>query len=96
MGSMRARMPWEDPPKKKIKLSTGGEKAAMILCMAMLLFAASDGDIPLLFFSLAFLIYEVHSLLERLNGDSPHPLSNFCKGLSLAMFFGSLAMAFLW
>lgn len=96
MGTMRARMPWDDPPQKKIKLFTSGEKAAMVLCLAMLLFAASDGDVPLMFFSMAFLVYEVHSVVEKLNGNTPCFVSNFCKGLSLAMFFGSLAMAFLW
>ena len=94
MPVFRGKTPWSEEKKKKPPLFTSGEKAGMALCFAMQLFAVSDGDVPLFFFASSFLIYEVYNVLNRAGGERFHFLASFLLGLSLALFLGSIFMAF--
>lgn len=80
--------------KKKERLFSHGEKAGIALCLAMLLFALSDWDLPLAFFSLSFIIYEAYNVVNKLGGTRMHALASFLLGLCIAFFVGSIFMAF--
>lgn len=94
MSVFRGKTPWDEERKKQPPLFTNGEKAGMALCLAMQLFAASDGDVPLFFFASSFLLYEAYNLLNRMGGERFHALASFLLGLCLALFLGSIFMAF--
>lgn len=93
MPVFRGRTPWNEEKKKQPPLFTNGEKAGMALCLAMLLFAVSDGDVPLVFFTLSFLVYEAHNVAVRAGEGRFHSLASFLLGLCIALFAGSLVMA---
>ena len=54
MSVFRGRTPWTEEKKKQPPLFSTGEKAGMALCLAMLLFAISDGDVRWHFFPCPF------------------------------------------
>lgn len=81
--------------EKKEPLFTNGEKAGMALALALFLFGVFDGDVPLCFFVASFLVYEAHAVLKKARGDQDWFLSNLLKGMSIAMFFGSITMVLL-
>ena len=93
MPGMRSKFPIEDNKNKIEPTFSNGEKAGMALCLAMFLFGLSDGDLPLCFFSASFLVYELHVLLKKARGDEDWFMSNLLKGMSIAMFVGSIAIA---
>lgn len=93
MTAFRGGRPWEENKKKKLQLFSHGEKAGMMLCLAMMLFALKDGDVPLFFFSSAFIVYEVQSALNKIDGTRFHVYCSFLWGLSLALFIGSIFTA---
>ena len=94
MSVFRGRTPWTEEKKKRPPLFSTGEKAGMALCLAMLLFAISDGDVPLAFFSLSFLVYEGYNVVSKVGGERFHALASFLLGLGIALFAGSIVMAF--
>ena len=97
MGTMpvfRGRTPWTEEKKKQPSFFTSGEKAGMALCLAMLLFAISAGDVPLAFLSLSFLVYEGSNVVGKAGGERFHALASFLLGLGIALFAGSIFMAF--
>lgn len=94
MSVFRGRIPGTEEKKKESPLFSNGEKAGMALCLAMLIFALSDGDVPLIFFSLSFLVYEGHNLVSKVGGERFHALASFLLGLGLALFAGSILLAF--
>ena len=79
---------------KKEAIFTNGEKAGMALSLALFLFGLADGDIPLCFFTASFLVYEAHIVLKKARGNQEWFLANVLKGMSIAMFVGSIAMVF--
>ncbi len=95
MTAFRGGKPWEENKKKKLQLFSHGEKAGMMLCLAMMLFALVHGDMPLFFFSSSFIVYEVQSALNKIDSQRFHAHCSFLWGLCLALFIGSLFMAFL-
>lgn len=94
MTTFRGGRPWEENKKKKIQLFSHGEKAGMVLCLAMVLFSLVHGDIPLFFFSSSFIVYEVQSALNKIDKERFHACCSFLWGLCLALFAGSILMAF--
>lgn len=88
------KKPWEQEKEKKVQLFSNGEKAGMALCLAMLLFAISQWDVPLVFFSASFLIYEGYNVADKVGGERLHFLASLLRGLSLALFFGSILLVF--
>lgn len=90
----RGKTPWKEEKKKQPPLFTNGEKAGMALCLAMLLFAVSAGDVPLIFFTLSFLVYEAYNVVTKAGGERFHVLASFLLGLCIALFAGSIVMAF--
>ncbi len=95
MTAFRGGKPWENNKKKKLQLFSHGEKAGMMLCLAMMLFAMANGDIPLLFFSSSFIVYEVQNALSKIDAERFHAYCSFLWGLCLVLFIGSIFMAIL-
>ena len=54
MSTFRGGKPWEEKKGKKLQLFTAGEKASLVLCLAMLIFALQSEDVPLCFLIFAF------------------------------------------
>ena len=56
--------------------------------------AISDGDVPLALFSLSFLVYEGYNVVSKVGVERFHALASFLLGLGIALFAGSIVMAF--
>ncbi len=94
MGTFRGGKPWEENKKQKRQLFTAGEKASLILCLAMLIFALQSADVPLCFFVLAFFCYEVLNVMSKIDAQKFKFLISLLWGLCLSLFVGSVFMAF--
>lgn len=95
MPGMRSKLPTEEKNNKIEPTFSNGEKAGMALCLVMFLFGLSDWDLPLCFFTASFLIYELHVVLKVARGNKDWFMSNLLKGMSIAMFVGSIMMVLL-
>ncbi len=95
MPGMRYRGSFDVETKKKTSTFTNGEKAGMALALALLLFGIADRDVPLCFFTGSFLVYELHVVAKKSRGNQDWFLSKMLKSMSIAMFFGSIAMVFI-
>ena len=95
MPGMRSKFPLNNPPAKKEATFSRGEKAGIALCLAMFLFGLSDFDLPLCFLTSSFLVYESHVFLKKAHSDQDWFMSNLLKGMSIAMFVGSIMMVLL-
>ena len=93
MPGMRYRGSLYETTNKKEAMFSNGEKAGMALSLVLFLFGLGDGDIPLCFFTGSFLIYEAHVVMKKARGNNDWFMSNLFKGMSIAMFFGSIFMA---
>lgn len=87
--------PWEQEKKKEQRLLSHGERAGMALCIAMLLFSMSEGDVPLGFLAMSFLVYEGYNIADKAGGERFHFLASLLKGLCFTLFAGSLILLFL-
>ncbi|ORT99212.1 hypothetical protein D081_2077 [Anaerovibrio sp. JC8] len=95
MPGMRYKPPINETNDKKDTTFSNGEKAGMALSLVLFLYGLSDWDLPLCFFTGSFLIYEAHVLLRKARGDQDWFMSNLLKGMSIAMFVGSIMMVLL-
>ena len=95
MPGMRYKGAFVPEPKKKDTTFTNGEKAGMALSIVLFLYGVVDRDVPLCFFTGSFLIYEMHVVAKKARGNNEWFLSNLLKGMSIAMFFGSIVMIFI-
>ena len=94
MATFRAGKPWEKESKKKLQLFTAGEKAGLLLCLAMLIFALKSADVPLGFFIMSFFCFEVQNVMGKVDGKRFHFAISLLWGLCLSLFIGSVFMAF--
>lgn len=86
----------EAEPKAPVKGKySHGEKAGLVLFAAMLCWGMYNGDLPMVFFGLAFIIYELRPLAEALLPGPGKALSNVMQGFSLALAVGALVWVFL-
>lgn len=69
MSTFRGGKPWEEKKGKKLQLFTAGEKASLVLCLAMLIFALQSEDVPLCFLIFAFFCYELQNVLAKIAGQ---------------------------
>ena len=69
-----------------------GQKMSMMISVALLVYALSSGDIPLVFLLLSFLSYLLRPLAEQIVGSW---LANAMKGFSIALGLGAVVTAFL-
>ena len=95
MAGMRSKIPIEENNNKVEPAFSNGEKAGMALSLVLFLFGLSDCDLPLCFFTASFLIYEFHVVLKLARGNQDWFMSNLLKGMSIAMFIGSIMMVLL-
>ncbi len=83
----RAELALEEKPKTGF---THGEKAGLVLFAGMLCWGLYNGDMPMFFFGLAFIIYELRPLAEALLPKRGKTLGNVMQGFSLALAIGAL------
>ena len=86
MPGMRSKIPIEENNNKVEPTFSNGEKAGMALSLVLL---------PLCFFTASFLVYEFHVVLRMARGNNDWFMSNLLKGMSIAMFIGSIMMVLL-
>ena len=72
-----------------------GDKASLLLAAVLLVWALWNGDLPVAFFCLAFIIYALRPLAEALGPGLGTSLSNVMQGFSLALAAGTLVWVFL-
>lgn len=94
MSAFRGGKPWEEEKKKKTQIFSAGEKASLVLCLAMLIFALQSADVPLGFLIMAFFCYELQKVMAKINDKRFRFGISLLWGLSISLFFGSILMAF--
>lgn len=94
MSTFRGGRPWEEDKKQRKQLFSAGEKASIVLCLAMLIFALHSSDVPLCFLIMAFYCYELQKVMDKINAKRFHFAISLLWGLCLSLFFGSIFMAF--
>lgn len=94
MSTFRAGKPWEEKKPKKLQVFTAGEKASLVLCLAMLIFALQSKDVPLCFLIFAFFCYELQNVIGKVAGKRLHFLVSLLWGLCISLFIGSILLAF--
>ena len=94
MSTFRGGKPWEEKKGKKLQLFTAGEKASLVLCLTMLIFALQSKDVPLCFLIFAFFCYELQNVLAKIAGQRFRFLVSLLWGLCISLFVGSILMAF--
>ena len=72
-----------------------GEKAGLVLFAGMLCWGLSNGDLPMVFFGLAFIIYELRFFAKLLGPGLGSTLSNLMQGFSIALAVGALVWVLL-
>ena len=98
---MRVRMPYDESeeetekyvePKQQVKIMSRGERTGMIMAVSVLLYALLAKDLPVAFFSLSFLFFEIRPLTILLGKKAAPTASNFLQGFSIALFFGAILL----
>ena len=94
MSTFRGGRPWEKDKKQSKRLFSAGEKASIVLCLAMLVFALQSADVPLCFLIMAFYCYELQNVMSKINAKRFHFGISLLWGLCISLFLGSIFMAF--
>jgi len=79
-------------PEPKGRMFSRGQITAMMLSLALLVYAVVAGDVPLAFLLLSFLIFLLRPPAEKFVGGW---LSNAMKGFAIALGMGAVVLAFL-
>ena len=79
-------------PEKAGPMFSRGQLVSMMLATVLLVYSLVEGDVPLMFLLLSFLIYRLRPLAEKFIGRW---LANAMQGFSVALGMGALVMAFL-
>ena len=99
---MRCRMPYDQmeedetkkyiEPKQQVTTISRGERTGMVIAASVLFYALIAKDLPVAFFSLSFLLFEIRPLTVLLGGKAASMASNFLQGFSIALFFGAILL----
>jgi len=98
---MRCRMPYDEmeeetkkyiEPKQQVTTISRGERTGMVIAASVLFYALIAKDLPVAFFSLSFLLFEIRPLTVLLGGKAASMASNFLQGFSIALFFGAILL----
>ncbi len=79
-------------PEEEGPMFSRGQLVSMMLATVLLIYSLVEGDIPLMFLLLSFLIYLLRPLAEKCVGRW---LANAMHGFSVALGMGALVLAFL-
>ena len=69
-----------------------GELTGMVMATCLLGYGIFQQDIPVIFLTGSFLFFEIHVFSSHLKSTVGKNVSNLTKGISLALFAGSLFM----
>lgn len=97
MTAFRTKKPWEEKEPKRKALISSGERAGLALCTVMFIYSVSEGDVPLGFFAMSFILFIFHKILDQLGEHNPrlHFLAGVLQGLYIAFFVGSILLIFI-
>ena len=76
--------------KQGKQLFTRGELTGMGMALCLLVYGLFQQDIPLVFLTSSFLVFEAHSFFAQSGSPQGKNISNLLKGFSIALFAGSL------
>jgi len=76
--------------KQEKRLFTRGELTGMGMALCLLVYGLFQQDIPLVFLTSSFLVFEAHSFFAQSGSPQGKNISNLLKGFSIALFAGSL------
>lgn len=85
-----ARPSSEKPPEGFSR----GELAGLMLAGALLLYSLTQADIPAVFLTASFILFEMRLPARALGDTVGRSLAGVLQGLSLSLFFGAVLMLF--
>ena len=85
-------------PEKSTRRAMGftrGEASSMLLAVILFFYAVNQSDIPVVFLTLSFLLFELRSPAEIFCGRYGKALEGMLRGLSVTLFLGAVFLAFM-
>lgn len=82
----------EEPSIKKISRA---ERSGMLISAVVFAYGVMTRDVPIIYVSVAFLIYELSALTQLLGEKSGRFWGNLLRSFSIALFFGAIVLMFL-
>lgn len=84
----------KEQTEERPKTFSKGEKTGMLIAAGTLLYGLFANDLPVVFFTASFLSFMGRSLAETAGGAKGAALSNFLKGLGIALLLGAFFLLF--
>ena len=85
---------WAEAPAAPSQKLTRGGLIGLVMAAGVLVYGLLNGDIPVLFLALAFILFMARPFLALLAGGYGAALSNVLKGFSLTLFLVAILLTF--
>lgn len=88
----RAEIDAREHEKEPERIFSRGEQTGIVLAAVIFAYGWTEGDLPLIFFCLSFLIFELRKIVARYSRSHGNSIANAMQGFSLALILGALAL----
>ena len=88
----RADIDARERSKEPERIFSRGEQTGIILSSLIFAYGWTEGDLPLIFFCLSFLIFELRKIVARYSRTYGRSIANAMQGFSFALILGALAL----
>lgn len=88
----RAQIDAREHTKEPERIFSRGEQTGIILSSLILVFGWAEGDLPLIFFCLSFLLFEIRKVVAHYSRRYGKSIANAMQGFSIALMLGALTL----
>ncbi len=88
----RAQIDAREHEKEPERIFSRGEQTGIVLSSLIFAYGWTEGDLPLIFFCLSFLIFELRKIVTRYSRTYGKSIANAMQGFSFALILGALAL----
>ncbi len=90
----RAELDAREHDKEPERIFSRGEQTGIVLSSVIFAYSWTEGDLSLVFFCLAFLIFEIRKIVQRFSRTRGKSIANVMQGFSITLIIGALALIF--
>ena len=87
--------PLDAEPEYEIHKPSKGELRSVVLAVLVMCYGIYESDLPVVFLTLGFSIYELRYFAAAYCGDDGKPLAGMMKGLGLMLSVGAFVLFFI-
>ena len=88
----RAEIDAREHTKEPERIFSRGEQTGIVLSAVIFAYGWTEADLPLIFFCLSFLIFELRKIVQRYSRRYGKSIANAMQGFSFALILGALAL----